>query len=73
MAPPQTEEETEAISGVGGDLMTYVWEMTGRFTIGSESMDQWDAYVQTIKDMGIDEILKVRQAQYDRLVAQPAQ
>ncbi len=71
--PPQTEEETEAISGVGGDLMTYVWEMTGRFTIGSESMDQWDAYVQTIKDMGIDEILKVRQAQYDRLVAQPAQ
>lgn len=65
--PPATDEENEYISGVGGDLASYIWEMTGKFTVGTESLDNWDSFVENVKGMGLDKLLEVRQARYDRL------
>lgn len=67
--PPATEEESREISGLGGDLATYVWEMTGKFTVGTEDIAQkWDSYVSNVKRLGADRMLAVKQSQYDRLM-----
>ena len=51
-----------------GDLSTYVWEMTGKFTVGTADIEkEWDNYVSYVKELGLDKILEVKQAQYDRL------
>jgi putative aldouronate transport system substrate-binding protein len=34
--------------------------------MGKESLDSFDNYIQTLKDMGIDEALKIEQAAFDR-------
>ena len=66
--PPATEEESSLISGLMGDLATYVWEMTGKFTVGTADIDaEWDNYVSYLRGLGVDQILEVKQAQYDRL------
>lgn len=69
--PPATEEESEAISGLSGDLATYIWEMTGKFTVGTADIEaEWDNYVSYVKQLEVDRILEVKQAQYDRLTSQ---
>ena len=66
--PPATEEESATISGLSGDLATYIWEMTGKFTVGTADIEaEWDSYVSFVKELGVDQILAVKQAQYDRL------
>ena len=66
--PPATEEESKEISGLMGDLSTYIWEMTGKFTVGTADIEkEWDNYVSYVKELGLDKILEVKQAQYDRL------
>ena len=50
---------------------TYIWEMTGKFTVGTADVEQeWDSFVSNVKDLGVDQILAVKQAQYDRLEAE---
>ncbi len=69
--PPATAEESDTISGLQGDLATYIWEMTGKFTVGTADVEQeWDSFVSNVKDLGVDQILAVKQAQYDRLEAE---
>ncbi len=66
--PPATEEENEVIAGKSGDLATYIWEMTGKFIVGTADVEaEWDDYVSRVKELGVDDILAVKQAQYDRL------
>lgn len=69
--PPATAEESETISGLQGDLATYIWEMTGKFTVGTADVEtEWDSFVSYVKELGVDQILAVKQAQYDRLEAE---
>lgn len=48
------------------DITTYVNEMNIKFITGKESLDKFDSYIKTLKGMGIEDVLKGRQAQYDR-------
>ena len=66
--PPATLEESEIISSKSSDLVTYIWEMTEKFIFGTEDIDEkWDSYVSHVKELGVDDILAVKQAQYNRL------
>ena len=66
--PPATVEESEIISGKSSDLVAYIWEMTEKFIVGTEDIDEkWDSYVSHVKELGVNEILAVKQTQYDRL------
>ena len=50
-------------------IQTYVDERAVAFICGYPDIDtEFDAYISTLKSMQIDEMLKVRQAQYDRYV-----
>ena len=43
--------------------------MKARFFMGKDDLDEyWDTYIQTLKDMGIDDVLAIEQAKYDRYV-----
>jgi putative aldouronate transport system substrate-binding protein len=49
------------------EITTYTREMRAKFIAGVADIDrEWDAYVKTINDMRLSDVLKVYQAAYDR-------
>lgn len=61
-----TTEEREVLSAYWTDIDDYCREMILKFVIGSESLDNWDSFVKQLEDYHIDDVLKVKQAAYDR-------
>ena len=62
-----TDDEQYVLDNKGADITLYVAEMQAKFISGAASLDtDWDSYVETVKQMGIDEVLDVYQASYDR-------
>ena len=47
------------------DIETYVDEMVMAFISGRESLDNWDSYVETVKGMGIDNVIGIYQDAID--------
>ena len=63
---PATAEEAEKINNLMTDIGTYRDEMVTKFILGQEDLSKWDAFISTLKEMGIEEVLKLKQQQYDR-------
>jgi len=61
-----TEEENRIMQTTGADIEKYVDESTDKFISGDMSFDQWDEYVQTIKDMNLEEYMEIQQNAYER-------
>ncbi len=61
-----TPEEAEERATIETDLNTYVNEMILKFVLGEESFDNWDNYIKTAKDFGLERALELRQAAVDR-------
>lgn len=66
MTPEETKEKAE----LGyTDMVTYKEEMKARFVMGKDDIDKtWKSYVKKLKDMGIDKVIKIEQAKYDRYI-----
>jgi putative aldouronate transport system substrate-binding protein len=62
----ETVEQSEILADRMADINTYREEMIINFIIGSRSLDEFDDYVNNIKKMGIDDVLQVKQEQYER-------
>lgn len=67
------EEEGALISKKGADISTYVAETVLKFVIGKESLDNFDSYVDNIRQMGVDEMIATYQQMYDRYLRKMAQ
>lgn len=61
-----TSEELEVINNFEKEMKTYSNGMIGKFVRGEEPLENWDAYIATLKQMGLDEITAAYQAAYDR-------
>lgn len=61
-----TVDESKNFASKMNEITTYADDMFLRFVIGVEPMENWDKYVQRIKDMGIQELIDIQQAAYDR-------
>lgn len=61
-----TVEENEFMSTTGADIQKYVEEMEAQFITGRASFDQWDNYVKTLEQMGLDQYMEIYQAAYER-------
>lgn len=61
-----TEEENQQMRSVAPDIETYVNEMQAKFITGKTPFTEWDNYVQTIKNMGLDKYMQVYKAAYER-------
>lgn len=64
-----SEDETSEVSSATSDILTYAQEKVPQFITGEVSFDQWDAYVNDLKGMGIDSCINVEQQVYDRSVS----
>ena len=61
-----TAEETQILAEYTTDLGTYSRELAANLTLGRASLDDWDTYMEELKNLGLDEVIAVRQAQLDR-------
>ena len=61
-----TDEENKILNAKLSDINTYTDEMLNKFIIGSEPISNFDKFVEKLRQMGIEEVKKVYQAQYDR-------
>lgn len=66
-----TEEEQRVLDNKLADITTYYKEMEGKFITGVTDIESgWDEYCSTLEKMGIQDVIDVYQASYDRWNAQ---
>ena len=61
-----TPEEREVINAKYTEISTFKDEMFDKFIYGNESLDKFDDFVAKINKMGLNDVIKVQQAAYDR-------
>ena len=61
-----TAEESSRYASIMNDVNTYYNEMINKFVMGVEPLDKFDQFVETLKDMGIEEAIRIQQAALDR-------
>jgi len=61
-----TPEESAEMSTIGNDISTFVQEHVARFIMGVLPMDEWDPFIENIKDMGIDRVTEIVNASFKR-------
>ena len=65
-----TPEEAETIASIKAELDTYVDEQRWNFVTGKESLDNYDQFVETLKNtFRVEEYQAILQAQYERYLA----
>lgn len=63
---PETEEELTRTNEITTDLTTYSEELLMKLILGQQSMDDWDTYMADLQRLGLDELIEINQARYDR-------
>ena len=65
---PATPDEIDDMSIIDTDLATYTSETVLAFLQGNSDVEEeWDSYIATMKGIGADELLAMKQVQYDRM------
>ena len=63
-------EESEEYSSIESDMSTYAEEKILEFIVGTADIDaEFDTYVDTLYDMGLQDLIDLKQAAYDRAMA----
>ncbi|KQO04639.1 extracellular solute-binding protein [Paenibacillus sp. Leaf72] len=68
LLPPvtPTAEEADEMSSIMNDINALVKEAELKIILGNESADNYDKYVQQMKELGIERALEIQQAAYER-------
>lgn len=61
-----TSDESREFSTIMNEINTYRDEMTLKFIFGTESLDDFDKYVETVENMGLDRALEIQNAALER-------
>lgn len=61
-----TTKEQEEYNSIYSDIDTYMDETISKFVVGDLSLDQFDSFVQKLKDMGIEDCIAIEQTAYNR-------
>lgn len=61
-----TAEESSAYTAAYSDIETYCAESVLQFITGEKDLSEFDSYVETVKGMGIDDCVAIKQTAYDR-------
>ena len=61
-----TDDELNTITDIQIDLDTYVKEMILKFIVGAEPLSNYDDFIETQKALGVEDLIAVNQAAYDR-------
>ncbi|MDF2718677.1 MAG: extracellular solute-binding protein family 1 [Paenibacillus sp.] len=70
LMPPLTMNSAESLkqTSIMNDVNPYYEEMVNKFIMGVEPLDNFDKFVATIRKMGIDEVIRLKQDALDRFV-----
>lgn len=70
LLPPFTmnSEQSSKQTSIMNDVNAYFDEMVNKFIMGVEPLDNFDKFVATIRKMGIDEVIRLKQDALDRFV-----
>lgn len=68
LMPPVTltADESSKVASIMNDVKTYRDEMINQFIMGEEPIENFDKFVETIKNMKIDEVIAAQQAALER-------
>ena len=61
-----TDEELDTATTKFNEINSYNNEMMHKFITGRESFDNYDSYQQTLRSMGLEDVVRVNQAAYER-------
>lgn len=61
-----TIEESKEFAKLSADINTLVSEMLIKFIMGASPLDNFDDYVNNLKNMGVDRLVELKQKQLDR-------
>ena len=61
-----TQEEQEVLTTYLTALNSYSDELGMNLILGNESLDNWDSFMQKFRELGLDEVIKVNDARYQR-------
>lgn len=61
---PTADEATE-LAQIVNNINTYKQEMEAKFISGAESLDNFDAFVEQLKNLGIERAIEIQQKAYD--------
>lgn len=61
-----TAEEIDRTNEISTDLNTYASELLTKLIMGEKSLEDWDSYIADLKELGLDELIAINQARYDR-------
>ena len=61
-----TAEESEEYSTLMNEVETYRDEMTNKFILGTESLDNFDQYVETLNSLGLQRAIEIEDAALER-------
>lgn len=62
-------EDSEQYAEIMNNVKTLSDEMEAQFISGTVSLDEWDGYVQQLKDFGIEDAIAMMQKAYDAYMA----
>ncbi|XEC93554.1 ABC transporter substrate-binding protein [Paenibacillus tarimensis] len=62
-------DELDRINRIEPELIKYVNTQRAKFIVNGVTDKEWDAYVKTVKDMGLDELMDIYQQGLDRYKA----
>lgn len=63
-----TAEERKEAANLENTINVYVTEHALKFVTGEESLDNFDKFVNDLNDQGLERLLEIRQAAYDRFL-----
>ena len=61
-----TSEESERYNELMGEISTHYNETVLRFITGDKPLEEYDAFVQELKEMGVEECIELKQSMLDR-------
>ena len=69
--PPvsMTADESAEYSKIMNEITTYTSETIVKFIMGQIDINEFDAFVQSLKDMDLDRAIEIQQTAYDRYMA----
>lgn len=62
-------EDSVRQSEIMANVNPYVQECLIKWVMGMESMDTYDAFLESLKEMGIEEAIQIQQSAYDRFMS----
>lgn len=64
-----TSQEQERYSSINADIDTMMDENLVRFVLGDRPLSELDAFIEELKALGLDEMVSIEQAAFDRYLA----